>query len=121
MKTVMVVDDSRFVCEEIKHCLQGSGFEVIAYCRDAEQAMQAYNSHMPDIVLMDIILPGIDGIEATKAITTKWPAACVVMLSSLAYDDTIDRAAKAGAKNFIFKPFDNEHLLDVLEEITKPE
>lgn len=119
MKTVMVVDDSRFVYDEIKHSLAGSGFEVVGYCRDAEQAMITYNEKHPDVVLMDIILPGIDGIEATRAILAKWPDARVVIVSSLAYDDTIERAKQTGAKSFVFKPFDKELLIEVLEEVTR--
>lgn len=121
MKRVMVVDDSRFVCDEIRHTLVGSGFEVVHTCRDAEEAFQGYQSCQPDIVIMDIILPGIDGIEATGAMLAKWPEARIVIVSSLAYDDTISRARKMGAKSFLFKPFDRDMLLQALEQALEQE
>ena len=120
VNSVMVVDDSLFVYDEIKHSLAGTEFEVVRYCRDAEQAIQGYHEIRPDVVLMDIILPGIDGIEATKAMLAKWPDANIVMVSSLAYDETIERAKQIGAKSFVFKPFDKDHLLDVLRQVIEP-
>lgn len=119
MKKVMVVDDSLFVYDEIKHFLDGSLFSVVAYCRDAEEAIKGYHKYQPDVVLMDIILPGIDGIEATAALTGRWPNAKVVIVSSLAYDETIQRAKESGAKHFIFKPFDKDLLLEVLTQVTE--
>ena len=116
MKKVLVVDDSRFMREEIVHALTDTDFTVCACCRDAEEAMRAYEENMPDIVLMDIILPGIDGIEATQNILARWPKARVVMISSLAYDDDMERAKKTGAKNFLFKPFTHDALLEALQE-----
>ncbi|MDL2253228.1 response regulator [Ruminococcaceae bacterium OttesenSCG-928-I18] len=116
MKKVLVVDDSRFMWEEIIHALADTEFSVCSCCRDAEEAMRAYEEQQPDIVLMDIILPGIDGIEATQKLLARWPEAKVVMVSSLAYDDDIARAKKTGAKSFLFKPFSHEELHKVLQE-----
>lgn len=117
MKKVMVVDDSRFMYDEISRYLSGTNYNVCAYCRDAEQALDQYSSVRPDVVLMDIILPGIDGIAATEQLLEKWPKANVIMVSSLAYDDTISRARDMGAKSFLFKPVDADQLLEVLEEV----
>ncbi len=116
MKKVMIVDDSRFMREEISHILSGTEYEVCAGCRDAEEAMQAYAAELPDLVLMDIILPGIDGIDATKCIIAKWPEARVVMVSSLAYDEDMELAQKIGAKSYLVKPFSQEDLLRALQE-----
>lgn len=121
MTKVMIVDDSRFMCDEIKHMLQDSDFEVVATCRDASQAMEVYNQHTPDIVLMDIVLPGIDGIEATEVLLTKWPLAKVVIITSLAYDDTIAHARKIGAKSLLFKPIEKDMLLDSLQQVLTAE
>lgn len=117
MKKVLIVDDSRFMQEEIRHILEGSAFEVVCCCRDAEEALACYTEYMPDVVLMDIVLPGIDGIEATQALLAKWPEAYVIIISSLAYDDTIARATECGAKNILFKPFDKKQMLEVLDAI----
>ncbi len=116
MKTVMVVDDSRFMREEIVHLLQGTEYSVCACCRDAEEAMQSYGETTPDFVLMDIVLPGIDGIDATGCILAKWPGARVVMVSSMAYEEDMERARQCGAKSFLCKPFKLEDLLQALEK-----
>ena len=116
MRKVLVVDDSRFMQEEIVHALKDTDYMVCACCRDAEQALQAYAQEEPDFVLMDIVLPGIDGIDATGRILEKWPTARVVMVSSLAYDEDIQRARDTGARCFLFKPFTPQGLLQALQE-----
>ena len=121
MKKVMIVDDSRFVCEEIAQILADTEFEIVATCRDAGEAMETYHNKTPDVVLMDIVLPGIDGMEATEAMLQKWPDANIIMVTSLAYDDTIAHARKIGAKGFIFKPIDKFHLLDTLRQVIDSE
>lgn len=116
MKKIMVVDDSRFMHDEITYLLENTGFQVVACCRDAEQAFTSYHKHCPDAVLMDVVLPGIDGLEATKALLAKWPQAVVIIISSLAYDETITLAKESGAKCFLFKPFTRQELVQVLEQ-----
>ena len=118
MKTVMLVDDSRFACEEMKRQMDGTEFLVVACCRDAEDAMAEYENKLPDVVVMDIVLPGIDGIEATRQLLEKYPSAAVVVASSLAYDETVDAARKIGAQSFLFKPVQKEQLLEVLQAVT---
>lgn len=115
-KKVMVVDDSHFIFEEMKFLLKDSEFEIVSYCRDGEHALEVYEHVKPDIVTMDIILPGIDGFEAAKMILDKWPDAKIVIVSSLAYDDTMENAKKIGARGFIFKPIDRLQVLDALSK-----
>lgn len=119
MSTVMVVDDSRFMREEIAHLLQGTGYTICAQCRDAEEALALYPSVLPQFVLMDIVLPGMDGIDATTQILASWPSARVVMVSSMSYDKDMAGAKKSGAKSFLCKPFKVEDLLHALEEAAK--
>lgn len=117
-KSLMIVDDSRFIYEEMKHLLADSEFEIVGYCKDGEEALEQYEKLRPDVVTMDIILPGIDGLDATQALIEKWPDARVVVVSSLAYDDTIERAQQVGALGFIFKPLEKDKMLEVLEKAT---
>lgn len=117
MKKVLIVDDSRFMVEEVGRMLQGSEFEAPVCCRSAEEAVRQYEEVRPDVVLMDIVLPGIDGIDAARLLCERWPGAKVVMMSSLAYDETVDAARRAGAKSFLFKPFEKGQLLDVLRGV----
>lgn len=118
VKNVMVVDDSRFMQDEIAHALAGSDYQVATSCRDAEEAIRAFHDRQPDVVLMDVVLPGIDGLVATRAILGKWPEARIVVVSSLAYDDTEQLAREAGAAACLFKPFEPAKLLALLDEVT---
>ena len=78
-KRVMVVDDSLAMEMQISKLLEGSGFEVAAFCEDGETAIARYNEVQPDIVTMDIIMPGIDGLEAAKIIIEEHPDARIIM------------------------------------------
>lgn len=115
-KRIMVVDDSRVLEYQICEMLEGTDFEVAAYCGNGEEAIARYEEVQPDIVTMDIIMPGIDGLEAAQVIAEAHPSARIIMISSLAYDDTIQEAEAIGAKLFLYKPIDREMLLDALEQ-----
>lgn len=116
-KNIMVVDDSRMLQLQIKKVLEGTDYEVVAYCQDGETAVAQYEEVDPDLVMMDIVMPGIDGLEAAREIIEDHPNARIVMLSSLAYDDTINEAKAIGAKAFIYKPFEREQILSTLEHV----
>ena len=115
-KRVMVVDDSRVQEVQIRKMLEGTDYEVVCYCRSGEEALAMYDGVKPDVVTMDIIMPGMDGLETAQAILEEYPEAKIVMVSSLAYDDTFDEANDIGAKGFIVKPFDQERLLAALDQ-----
>lgn len=115
-KRVMVVDDSRIQEVQIRNLLADSDYEVVAYCRNGEEALDSYGEVMPDVVTMDIIMPGMDGLETASALLEEHPEAKIIMVSSLAYDDTFDEAREIGAKGFLDKPFAREQLLEALDQ-----
>ena len=115
-KRVMVVDDSRVQEVQIRNMLEGTDYEVVHYCRSGEDALAVYDEVKPDVVTMDIIMPGMDGLETAQAILEEYPEARIIMVSSLAYDDTFDEAKAIGAKGFIDKPFEQEQLLAALDQ-----
>lgn len=116
MKRILVVDDSLFVYEEIKRMLQDTEFQIAGYSNSGEKAVTDYEEIKPDLVTMDILLPGMDGLETTRTIVKKWPDAKVLVISSLAYEDTIAESECSGAKKFLYKPFDKEMLIEALEK-----
>ena len=115
-KRVMIVDDSRLVRVQLEDVLKGTDYEVAAYCRSGEDAIEQYAAVQPDLVTMDIIMQGMDGLDAAEIILKQNPDARIVMISYLAYGDTYDRAKSIGAKGFVDKPFHREQLLKVFEE-----
>lgn len=115
-RRIMVVDDSRLVRVQLGDVLEGTDYEIAAYCRSGEDAIARYAEVQPDLVTMDIIMQGMDGLDATELILKEHPDARIVMVSSLAYEDTFERAKAIGAKGFVDKPFHQEQLLRVFEE-----
>ena len=118
-KKLMVVDDSRMMELQICKLLEGSDFEMAAYCENGEDAIARYEELQPDVVTMDIIMPGIDGLETAKIILEEHPDARIIMISSLVYDDTINEAHDIGAKAFLYKPITKENLIQALTEATE--
>ena len=116
-KRLMVVDDSRVLEYQICKLLEDTDYEVAAYCENGEEAIARYEEVRPDIVTMDIIMPGIDGLEAAQIIAEAHPDARIIMISSLAYEDTLQEAEAVGSKLFLYKPIDRENLLDALEQV----
>ena len=115
-KRVMVVDDSRVQEVLIRNLLEGTDYEVVRYCRSGEDALAVYDEVKPDVVTMDIIMPGMDGLETAQAILEEYPEARILMVSSLAYEDTFDEARAIGAKGFLDKPFEQETLVAALDQ-----
>lgn len=114
-KRVMVVDDTRIMAMQIEEALKDSDYEMVAYCRNGPEAISRYADVHPDVITMDILMPGMDGLETAQTIIEEHPEARVVMVSSLAYDDTINEAVRIGAKTFVYKPFDRKELLCALD------
>lgn len=115
-RRIMVVDDSRLVRVQLGDILQGTGYEIAAHCRNGEDAIAQYAQVNPDLVTMDIIMQGMDGLDTAEIILKQHPEARIVMVSSLAYDDTFERAKAIGTKGFVDKPFHREQLLKVFAE-----
>lgn len=113
-KTLMIVDDSRVAYAEMCKLLADTDFEVVGYCRSGEEALALYEQCKPDVVTMDIVMPGEDGFDAARSILEVHSNARILMVSSLAYDETIDEAVAIGAKGFVFKPLNKEQLVNAL-------
>lgn len=115
-KRIMIVDDSRVMELQMENVLRDTEYEVVAYCRNGSEAISRYGEVLPDIVTMDILMPGMDGLETAQAILEEHPDARIIMVSSLVYDDTIDEARTIGTKGFIYKPFDQEEVVTAFKK-----
>jgi two-component system chemotaxis response regulator CheY len=120
MGTVMVVDDASFMRAVLKKIILQSGHEVIAEAANGDEAINQFQQAHPDLVLMDIVMPpgtkAKDGIDALKQIVTENPAAKIVMCSSMGQQALIAEALKAGAKDFVVKPFQPQKVMEVLSK-----
>ncbi len=115
-KKIMIVDDSRIAQLQLQEILSGTDYQVIACCQSGEEALDTYDKVNPDLVTMDIVMPGMDGLDAARLLLQAHPDARVLMVSSLAYDDTINEAKRIGAKGFVYKPFDHEQILQAMQD-----
>ena len=117
--TIMIVDDSIVTRNEIEELLKGTNFDVIYQCRSGEEALEAYERENPDIVTMDIIMPGIDGIEASKRLLKHHPEAGIIIISSLAYDKTQQMVQELDPDlPFVFKPIKKSYFIEALVKVS---
>ncbi len=112
---VLIVDDVSDTREIIQKLLQYEGYETLS-ASTGEEGVKKAEDENPDVILMDINLPGIDGTEALKRIRQNNPIQCVIMLTAYATLDNAIQALKEGASDFIKKPFENEHLIHIVNQ-----
>jgi two-component system, NarL family, response regulator len=95
--------------------------EICGFAEDGQQAVDAYRRHMPDVVLMDLRLPVMDGAEATRAIRTEFPGARILILSTFDADQDIRRAIQAGAAGYLVKNASPDELVAAIRRIHRGE
>lgn len=116
MIRVLVVDDLAFMRDAIRDILLRSGFDVIAEAENGEVALKCYLELHPDVVLLDITMPVMDGITALAKIRRIDPHAIIVMCSALGQQEHIIRAIHLGARDFIVKPFRAERIVSAIRK-----
>jgi len=115
MPRILVVDDAEFMRLRLSKLLASNGYEVIE-AEDGQQAVERYQQLRPDLVLMDITMPVMDGIAAVKGIKELDAAATIIMCSALGQQSMVIEAVKAGAKDFVVKPFEPEKVLSAIKK-----
>lgn len=114
-KRVIVVDDAPIIRLMLKDIMQYSGYEVVAECGSGKEGVEKFKELKPDLVTMDIIMPEKDGIEALEDILKIDPDAKVVMVTAIDQRESLMRAIKAGAADYIVKPFENDRVLSAVK------
>jgi two-component system chemotaxis response regulator CheY len=114
---VLVVDDSLLAMEVLKNSLHELGHNVVRTAKTGAEALRAYQDTNPDVVTMDVTMPGMDGIVATEKIIKQFPDARIVMVTSHAQKGMVMDALKAGAKGYILKPPQTDKLREVLAQV----
>ena len=108
---VMTVDDSAAILTIIAAYLEDSEFTVVASERDGRRAVERFQEMRPDVVLLDLIMPGQSGVQTLHQILELDPSACVVMISSLGTEDAVHECLSAGATSFLQKPFTRDDFI----------
>lgn len=116
MANILICDDAMFMRAAIKKVVEGAGHSVIAEAGTGIECVEKYKTFKPDMILMDITMPDMDGIEATKQIMSVDANAKIIMVSALGQMEMVVNAITAGAKDFIVKPVDNEKLVSCIKK-----
>lgn len=113
---VLLVDDAAFMRMMIKDILSKNGFEILGEAENGAKAVEKYKELNPDLVVMDITMPEMDGIQAVKAIKEINPDAKIIMCSAMGQQAMVIEAIQAGAKDFIVKPFQADRVLEAVKK-----
>ncbi|QCR32625.1 response regulator [Lysinibacillus sp. SGAir0095] len=117
MPTVLIVDDALFMRVAVGNMFKEWGFDIVGEASNGREAVELYDKYKPDLVTMDITMPGMSGLDAVKEIIPAHPAANIIMMTALGQQRIIVEAIEAGAKDFITKPFEKNQLKTVVNNI----
>mgnify|MGYP002892056854 FL=1 len=116
-KNILICDDAAFMRMMIKDILTKNGYNVAGEAENGAKAVEKYAELKPDLVLMDITMPEMDGIEALKKIKASDPSASVIMCSAMGQQSMVIEAIQSGAKDFIVKPFQADRVLESIRKV----
>lgn len=117
MAKILVVDDAAFMRMMVKDALSKGGYSDLIEAVDGADAVEKFNSVHPDLVIMDITMPNVDGLEALKRIKESDPNANVIMCSAMGQESMVLEALKHGAKDFIVKPFKQDRIIEAVKKM----
>jgi len=119
---VLIVDDHAIVRKGIRALLsEADGFEVVGEAGSGQEAVLRAQESSPDVILMDVLMPGMDGIEATRLITSRQPNSRILVLTSFAADNKVFPAIKAGALGYLLKDSSPEELVRAIRQVHRGE
>ena len=116
-KNILICDDAAFMRMMIKDILSKNGYNVVGEAENGVKAVEKYDETHPDLVLMDITMPEMDGINALKKIKEKDPNAAVIMCSAMGQQAMVIESIQSGARDFIVKPFQADRVLEAVKKV----
>ena len=115
--SVLVCDDTIFMRTMIMGILTEAGYEVIGQAESGAEAVERFKELDPDLVMMDIVMPDMGGIDAVREIIKISPSARILMCSAMGQHSLVTEAIQAGAKDFVVKPFQQSRVLEAVERV----
>ena len=116
-KNILICDDAAFMRMMIKDILSKNGYNVAGEAENGAKAVEKYKEVNPDLVLMDITMPEMDGIQALKAIKAADAGAKVIMCSAMGQQAMVIEAIQSGARDFIVKPFQADRVIEAVKKV----
>jgi len=117
MASVLIVDDAAFMRMMIKDILVKNGYNVVGEAENGLRAIQKYKELSPDLVIMDITMPDMDGIQAVRQIKKINADAKIIMCSAMGQQAMVIESIQAGARDFIVKPFQADRVLEAVKKV----
>lgn len=117
MAKILISDDSAFMRKIIRNILEKLGHKDIIEATNGNEAIDKYNSEKPDLVLLDIIMPDVGGIDVLRAIMAANKDAKVVMVTAVGQDAMVEECNQLGAKGYIVKPFDEKKVTETIKNV----
>ncbi|GAA2706314.1 chemotaxis protein CheY [Aeromicrobium ponti] len=117
MARILIVDDAKFMRVTLGSILEKADHEIVGEGENGKEAVQLYRDHLPDLVMMDITMPEMTGLEAMKEIKKDHPNAKIIMCSAMGQQKVVVESIEAGAKDFIVKPFDEGRVLEAVNRV----
>lgn len=115
-KNILICDDAAFMRMMIKDILTKNGYTIVGEAENGQNAVEKYNETKPDLVMMDITMPEMDGIQALKKIKATDPNAAIIMCSAMGQQAMVIESIQSGAKDFIVKPFQPDRVLEAVKK-----
>jgi two-component system chemotaxis response regulator CheY len=116
MARILIVDDSIYILALLRRVLEAAGHEVVGQARDGAEALEAFARLQPDLAIVDIVLPGLGGIEIIRRLRAIVPAARVVVYSAYGHEEKVREALAAGAREYVVKTPDPQPLVAAVEK-----
>ena len=115
-KNILICDDAAFMRMMIKDILTKNGYTIVGEAENGQKAVEKYNETKPDLVMMDITMPEMDGIQALKKIKATDPNAAIIMCSAMGQQAMVIESIQSGAKDFIVKPFQPDRVMEAVKK-----
>jgi len=117
MATILIVDDAAFMRGSLKYIVEGAGHSVVGMAKDGQEALKLCGKLKPDIVTLDILMSGMDGLTALKSIKKEAPGVKVVMVTALGQEEKQKEAYELGALGYMRKPFKQTEIVDEIRRV----
>ncbi len=117
MPRILIVDDTDFDRNLLRNILVSAGYEIAGMASGGEEGIRLFREMIPDLAILDLIMPDLNGIETLRRIKTEYPDAKVMLCTSVGEDGMVELARRLGARGYVVKPYQAAYILKAVEKI----
>ncbi len=117
MARILIVDDASFMRGSLKYIVENAGHEVVGMAEDGAEAVELYRDLKPDLVTLDILMTGMEGLSALRTIMKEDPGGKVIMVTAVGQEEKQEEARKLGASGYVRKPFKQTEIVDEIKRV----